>query len=273
MPRPKPRPMLDGVVVEQRPALGGRALVATRAFEAGDIVLLEPPLLHWTAYSDDIPNLSAYLNAVAAAPPRVWTALDDFARPALDEHSSSLRVQARADDARDWLVTRGKNVPPGWTLDYVHGLCLVADTNSHVFLGGDDSTMQEVLPTDLKPHPAALFVLGSKAAHSCRPNTLYTSRDGVLRYIATRPIAAGEAVTFSYINLHGLPRKMRRSQLISEKHFHCCCERCVGVDDCRGLRCRSCGGVAMHTEIGDTWTCTACAVPLVDAMLADALRV
>ena len=61
----------------------------------------------------------------------------------------------------------------------------------------------------------------------------------MLRYFAIRPILPGEMITFSYIggDLFSRPRTERRAWLQASKWFLCKCERCRGVDDCRGFCC------------------------------------
>jgi hypothetical protein len=257
---------LDGVRVEDRPELGGRTLVAARAFAVGDLVLAEAPLICWPA---DQADGGAFLAAAAAAAPDVAEALLDFARPALDADSPVVR--SRGAFAAAWLAAHASDAPAGWTHAHVHALCLAADTNAHTFLGDTEAALRDGTPL---PRPQlALFPIGSKAAHACRPNTLFSSKvGGVLRYVATQPIAAGEPVTFSYLSGAARPRDARRTQLQLSKHFICHCARCAGADDCRGLRCAACGAVALQADGAAAWTCTACAASLEGDALADALR-
>jgi hypothetical protein len=258
---------LDGVRVEDRAELGGRTLVAARAFAVGDVVLAEAPLLRWT--DDAADSGGAFLAAVAAAPAAVAEALSEFARPALDTDSPVVR--ARGEFAAQWLAAH-PDAPAGWTHAHVHGLCLVADTNAHTFLGDAAAATRE--SQEQPARQLALFRVGSKAAHACRPNTLYSSKaGGVLRYVATQPIAAGEPVLFSYLSGVARPREARRAQLRLSKHFECRCVRCAGADDCRGLRCAAagCGAVALHAD-GGAWACTACGAALEGEPLAAALR-
>ncbi|KAG5175062.1 hypothetical protein JKP88DRAFT_283976 [Tribonema minus] len=48
----------------------------------------------------------------------------------------------------------------------------------------------------------AAFALASKAAHSCVPNCLWTTRNpyGAASYFAAQPIAAGDLITISYFS-------------------------------------------------------------------------
>jgi SET domain len=92
-------------------------------------------------------------------------------------------------------------------------------------------------------HKSALFVFGSKIAHSCAPNVSDTSQteDGALEYKVTRPIALGEEATFSYIgNLYQTPMYKRCEQLLNTKSFLCGCSRCSGPDYYRMVQCTGC---------------------------------
>jgi len=76
----------------------------------------------------------------------------------------------------------------------------------------------------------ALFPIASLVNHNCQPNCTYramaTLEKGViLQLIAIRPIAAGEEITISYIDI-GQPRRHRLKALFYEKHFVCTCVLC-----------------------------------------------
>ena len=251
-----------GVRVEVSPDLG-RTLVAARAFAPYEVVLSEQPLLTWSGRGGG----ASFLDAAAAAPAGVVAALLDFARPALDDPSP--RVGEQRSSAAAWLAARG-SAPDGWAADTAHALLLVADTNTHSFAGSAEGGGR-----------LALFALASKAAHSCAPSCLYSSRHGagVLRYVAARAIAEGEAVTFSYLaDEQASPRATRRAQLLATKHFHCRCARCAGRDDCRGLRCGACAaGTLLCADADDeaepsAWACARCGAPPAAAWLAAQLR-
>lgn len=76
---------------------------------------------------------------------------------------------------------------------------------------------------------AGLFVIGSIMEHSCRPNMGMHWEAGELRFVALRPVAAGERVSQSYLDLAGLalPAAGRRALLRSGWRFSCRCARCV----------------------------------------------
>lgn len=275
--------MSDGVAVETRPGLG-RVLVATRAFDFGDVVLEEPALLFWRRDRavGGPQRHEAFLHAFAAAPDATQRAVLDFARPALDTRSplcDALRAEAKALAGTC-----------GLSEERIVDLLFIDATNTHGYFGaqGDVGASCLIESTDAEPPFSAMFDLGSKVAHSCAPNTLYTTRFGRgLRYTAVRSIASREQVTFSYIagttdgRLSSTPRSERRARLAATKHFLCRCSRCAGPDECRPLRCAAappCGGVCLRDDDADDgagglalgtglWRCLACEASFGDASM------
>eukprot|EP01065_Artemidia_motanka_P051681 TRINITY_DN914_c9_g1_i1.p1 TRINITY_DN914_c9_g1~~TRINITY_DN914_c9_g1_i1.p1 ORF type:complete len:713 (+),score=266.85 TRINITY_DN914_c9_g1_i1:59-2140(+) len=92
----------------------------------------------------------------------------------------------------------------------------------------------------IQTHDAGIYDVASKMAHSCSPNVLYDGEG--CRWTACKPIKDGEMVTFSYFAGHYLVHSAEvRQTVLRETHlFVCKCERCVGVDRTRGIRC-DCG--------------------------------
>lgn len=101
-------------------------------------------------------------------------------------------------------------------------------------------------------HPLrVLLLLGSMLNHSCLPSTTWRSSwDGsarcpVYRVYTTRPLAAGEELTVSYLtdaqlNMHPSRRK---AELWRRYEFECACSRCVQpYDDTSVFLCKHCGG-------------------------------
>eukprot|EP01063_Lacrimia_lanifica_P009578 TRINITY_DN16535_c0_g1_i1.p1 TRINITY_DN16535_c0_g1~~TRINITY_DN16535_c0_g1_i1.p1 ORF type:complete len:691 (+),score=224.35 TRINITY_DN16535_c0_g1_i1:60-2132(+) len=87
---------------------------------------------------------------------------------------------------------------------------------------------------------SAIFEVASKMAHSCAPNCMY---DGTgLRWFSMKNIAKDQLVTFSYnASRYALHSAELRQTILRETHlFVCKCERCVGIDTTRGIRC-DCG--------------------------------
>mmetsp|Transcript_44091 Transcript_44091/g.101907 ORF Transcript_44091/g.101907 Transcript_44091/m.101907 type:complete len:516 (-) Transcript_44091:84-1631(-) len=140
----------------------------------------------------------------------------------------------------------------------IHKLLLIVDSNAHQFLDNND-TEQTALHNQ-----TALFERGSKITHSCRPNLEYnlkrTATTGAQEHIAIRPIEAGDELTDSYITDYWTtPTLERRAQLLYTKDFVCGCERCCAPDDCRGVRCLSCSGLAFPPEPeGEIFFCVKC---------------
>lgn len=114
---------------------------------------------------------------------------------------------------------------------------------------------------------AALFADASKVSHSCFPNMLFTSKttDGRMEYRAIRPVAAGDYLTFSYVqDLFSATAEERRATLLREKDFLCGCDRCCLPDPTRALVCSPCGGTAMlapgapGSPAPPRWVCSSC---------------
>ncbi|KAG7341425.1 hypothetical protein IV203_023377 [Nitzschia inconspicua] len=82
---------------------------------------------------------------------------------------------------------------------FIHKLLAIAATNGHQYYGepiaaaDGDLRQHEMLRSSEAPK-TALFLFGSKIAHSCQPNLSYTSKtqDGALEYKVIRPIATGD---------------------------------------------------------------------------------
>ena len=61
--------------------------------------------------------------------------------------------------------------------------------------------------------------------HSCSPNAAAEVRDGMLHVMALRPVARGEELTISYVDVR-LPFQERRRILRDHYQFECRCPRC-----------------------------------------------
>ncbi|KAF0682935.1 Aste57867_24948 [Aphanomyces stellatus] len=113
---------------------------------------------------------------------------------------------------------------------------------------------------------AGLFVVASKAAHSCSPNVIYTPRGPRgMAYVAIKPIAADALVYYSYIAREklGFPTHFRQALLRQSYYFVCGCARCDGDDHVRPLPCPACEtGEMLHRQ--DAWTCRDCGLQLSD---------
>ncbi|KAF7321718.1 SET domain-containing protein [Mycena kentingensis (nom. inval.)] len=110
------------------------------------------------------------------------------------------------------------------------------------------------LPAPSTYAPAAMghngiFLQASRFNHSCSPNatTRFDPASFALMVTTLRPIAKGEEITISYIDLPAIPtRDARRVCLQSHHRFLCKCSRCtipdsmVLVSDARRLRISQC---------------------------------
>lgn len=149
-------------------------------------------------------------------------------------------------------------------VDHVMKLLAIMKANAHGFKG-EATAYTEQVGSVTQAHKSALFDLASKVAHSCFPNSMYSSKTGKLRYIAIRQIAVGEQITFSYLgDLWSTPTEERRAQLLQSKRFVCHCKRCSNPDDCRAVSChKSCKGIVRPSYSEDpaskpNWSCTLC---------------
>ena len=280
----------EGLRIEKIPS-HGRAMVASRKFEAGEVVLTETPLLVWPHGEDELRSCVAFLAAFQRASPTTRaTVLYDFYHPKLDDESS-LAVPKYGLLAAAILRT-GSAV--GLTEVQVHRLLLIKATNAHAYYG-KEMHFDEILETTANTaDKEALFVAAAKVSHACVPNTSYSSkrRDGKLEYRAIRAIAAGDLVTFSYIeNVWTTPTADRRAELRANYGFHCRCAHCEASDDtgeqCRQLRCPTCSGLARYLvhppEVEEPsrsvppertlprWVCTVDCGPLPTATMAPGL--
>lgn len=91
---------------------------------------------------------------------------------------------------------------------------------------------------------AAIFVLGSMAEHSCRPNAFKNVQGSQLTVRAMEDLVLGEKVSISYIPEY-YPTWQRQRLLLHGFNFHCRCERCCGFETpelCCAFRCPECEG-------------------------------
>jgi hypothetical protein len=106
-----------------------------------------------------------------------------------------------------------------------------------------------------------LFLLASKAAHSCSPNVIQEpyGKDR-LKLIAIKPIKTGELIEMAYIAGEKLawPRRLRQKKLLNDRGFICLCQRCRDVDDVRALKCLCKGDVFESFRLKGQYTCNSC---------------
>ena len=264
----------------------GRSLVATRSFNADDVVLTDAPVLHWDGDSlpadiaelfqgdvgKEFPTVPVCLIAAMAAyaqAPQLGDArraVDDMCSPdvplgvAAWELLECARVIARrfVDDSKEAAAR-------------VARAAMAAKVNAHRAPDGQ----------------WRLFPTASKLAHSCDPNTMYMPLRAC--FVAVRRIAVGELITFSYLGgpLLMARSSIRQSRLVKSHLFVCQCSRCRGEDLSRKLRCptKGCSGAAVRRsselllsdddaaqEHTPPWHCGECRWNGTDAELAPVMQ-
>ncbi|KAL6049140.1 SET domain-containing protein [Balamuthia mandrillaris] len=124
-------------------------------------------------------------------------------------------------------------------------LCCRINSNSHAIRA----------PLVTQPAVATgLFPVASLINHSCKPNMCYSTVGDIVYLTAIKPIAAGEELCISYIDLYQ-SRKQRQEELHRTKFFQCRCTRCTSPLSqspdrfVEGFTCpkKACGGL-MVTE-------------------------
>jgi len=209
----------EGVVLAQASVGGAQeALYAARTFAAGEVVLPpEPATLSWFAGGGDMARLRAFRVARPSARAALCSAL---CRPHPASFISDPMVLRAIASARAFAEAE-EGVDAAEEAECVCAL-LACAFNAHESEGGR----------------GAVYVVAAKLQHSCTPNVEYRSAlkaatgELVATHIALRPIAIGEELTISYLNLdcagrHGLySGQARRALLLRTKRFLCACDRC-----------------------------------------------
>jgi hypothetical protein len=240
---------LEWTKVVRDPNLG-RIVIATKDIPVGQPLLREAPALFWK--SDDWIGFLTKFNALP----------EEYRRGILDMYHPPLDSPAMARFA---LVSRDiqHQYQSSMTCELIHKLLAIVITNTHQYYGNPDSEYEEVFRR-VDSGKSALFLYASKVAHSCQPNTAYTSKtqDGKLEYKVIRAIHTGDMVTFSYLDkLYETPTFIRREKLHHSKAFLCECNRCMGPDFSRQFSCVTCNKqVTCATDDSgkECWSCTEC---------------
>jgi hypothetical protein len=226
----------------------GRVVIATKDVSVGTTIIRERPVL---VYKHE-----AWLEMVTAF-------------VALDEESKNGILDMFHPPPKLSIMTQANLVAGQLSLDptLVQKLILISNFNAHQYYGCDQERFRE--GSSFSPSSAgksALFLFGSKVAHSCNPNVTYSSRtsDGKLEYKVIRPINTGDMITFSYITeLLETPTHIRRIRLVETKAFLCRCPRCMGPDFSRAVSCSKCrnSDVVLCTDPkggSPSWSCSGC---------------
>mmetsp|Transcript_8801 Transcript_8801/g.15950 ORF Transcript_8801/g.15950 Transcript_8801/m.15950 type:complete len:484 (+) Transcript_8801:1385-2836(+) len=245
----------EGTVVKKQPNMG-RVVVATRLIDiTGTKLIRERPSLVWSEN-----NWLEFLHKFQSCSSSLQGAVLDMFHPPLD---SDLLLPDRVKAHQ--LASFGTIQD----IDLIHKLLAIVKTNGHQYYGIPDVSYTETFgfPGMHATELCALFIYASKVAHSCIPNTAYTSKtqDGCLEYKLIRPIPDGEMVTFSYLDkLFVTPTHIRREKLLKSKSFLCKCQRCIGPDFCRLIHCPTsgCNDCMACVDPGDggvtRWSCPNC---------------
>lgn len=230
--------------------LEGRTVVATRRFEKGEVVLKELPLYHW-----DNTKVYDYVKRYFMASPEVQQKVMNM-ESHLGELTDHMELRWIANSiSRD---LKEKDGLMDAEADLVYHLLQIKRTNAHSYRSGAEAT------------GGALFELASLVNHSCKPNVAYSTYDEHMRFIATEPIEMNEQIRATYLSdLLIKPRQIRQRKLFDTKDFVCRCERCLGVDDCRGFRCAavkrgSCNSIVYQSNSGESWSCSVCSISVND---------
>ncbi|KAG1663222.1 hypothetical protein FOA52_011315 [Chlamydomonas sp. UWO 241] len=252
-------------VVESGTALG-RVVVATREFEAREVVLAEPAALVWLKEGGP----TSLLRAFSRAEGDTQVAVLEMFHPALGSEAASA-VLKRSHQ----LLLRALHevqVP----LEIAQKLELIANFNAHAFLGRTDTpSSSEVMlapgGAEAKPKHLALYVIGSKVEHSCLPNMSYSSKTGQLVYTAVRLIAAGDRISFAYMPTSEQDTQERRELLLTDGVA-------LRTSPAEGIRSSATGDspallmAQLKMGAGATWTCLSCNAHATDAEMGAAIK-
>lgn len=248
----------EGLAIQSKDGMG-RVTVATKSFGSdknGAAIIRETPTLVWPDG-----NFDQFLLAFQRADRSTQEGILDMYHPPL----SASPVAALGTVASALMGRHGYD-----DAAFIHKLLAIVATNAHEYYGeqlaasGGDLRVHETYNSPGAPK-SALFLFGSKIAHSCRPNLSYTSKtgDGALEYKVIRPIAEGDLACFSYLDdLFQTPTPKRREILSLTKSFHCECARCLGPDYCRSILCTDCGKRFLFCRYDSqgtpSWRCREC---------------
>ena len=244
----------------------GRVLHAIKAFESGEVVFIESPiLLSLPSLSQDEDTLLKLASETSGL-----NLVEDF----LFAKSFCLSDEQHRQSVLDCYSPSSielKNSPLLTSILNVVDACKRFAWSSGI---ASETLEKVVLVKACNAHgcfsqsnaSAALYSLGSKMRHSCTPNVVYTSQRvrGLGSFIAKKRIKAGEELFISYIpTARSVP--MRQRVLRENYLFECRCESCTSeVDVFRGLNC-ACGGTMFRNQATQIWTCRDCAGVFTDA--------
>jgi len=229
--------------------------IALRNFEAGDVVLAEPPAIVFKTDNGYFGLFNAFLDA----PTETQRAILEMHHTPVDDIEIVLtdpRQSVVSDEIRRYYSSVTFEYAARLDERLARNLVSIVDSNAHAY-----STQQDTKAGDTTPDSMALFVVGSKIEHSCAPTCSYRNTEtGMLEYLAEVPIKQGDRLSFSYApTVYELPRNLRQEFLLTNKNFVCHCKRCVGLDECVPLTCcEACKGGVIFQNGSEEWMCAVC---------------
>lgn len=227
----------------------GRNLVAVKAFQAGETVLQNEPLFSW-----DNASMEDYIIKYIESSPEIQEQVMGM------EYHEDESADSRYSDLHRIAESLAERISGNYAISpaMVYKLLQIKRTNAHAYSSSGRQSR------------GALFRLASKCNHSCAPNVMYSSLDGLMQFTALSNIEIGDVIYASYLtDLLVTPYADRQKKLMDTKDFQCRCRRCLSTDDCCGLRCltstktRSLGikcqkGVAYRRNSDAIWVCSTC---------------
>ena len=214
----------------------GRCLYANRDFKVGEVVLMEMAYL-----ASSGTDLHACIG-ILLQNPGIETQLDLFDALGTDNLAEFPKIEKEVNELYKRLESKVD-------FDFLTHLVSAFRKNGH----------------GIKNNKFGLFVIGSKAAHSCAPNVCATgSNEDQIQFIAVKPIKKGDLITYPYYldsPKLALPRDIRQALLITQDiGFKCVCVRCLGSDEVRMFRCiqsNCCGNMSLRYN-DDVFRCDTC---------------
>ncbi|KAL3940102.1 MAG: hypothetical protein SGBAC_005286 [Bacillariaceae sp.] len=222
-------------------AYGKLGLFATKAFKAGDEILVESPVvvlasstaekqrkpetsIKMVPESIDDDLLGTFRSMITVG--KSWignsekkgTEILDLYFPTAESSSKvEDRIRHVAKEALQHLQKTTKRTEDWETVEKV---MLVWACNS--FQGG------------------RIYLKISRANHSCDPNSVIQAKGDDQKMLAATDIDVGDEITISYLGyMLYTETEVRREKLRKTKFFHCECTRCVGEDVAARIPCPS----------------------------------
>lgn len=261
-----PEVFMNGMEVADSGGILGKVAIATRDFQPLDVVLLEPAAVVFGYENGYFGIFDSFLKA----PSETQAGILEMMYPPI-KTSSSLGDDPMEEERRqrDVLVegelrryqlqnpAAANKLMQGDT-DRAKKLVRIVGNNAHIFYSTSTGDMIGNASSGLTDNDeSALYVIGSKAEHSCAPNLRFCTDQGMLRYTAETVISRGDRLSISYASsVLQSSRIERRGFLLENKAFLCECSRCLGLDECSPLSCDQCqNGVIFQQGSDEKWCC------------------